>query len=236
VRVPSLQRWASRLLLACALLLTALIYRPALHGPFVFDDQINVVNNQHLKLQTLSFDTLREAALSMPSGLFSRPISMLSFALNYYVERDTVSPFPLAYPFKATNLAIHLLNGVAIYFLTALLAGALHRRASPHTPASYAQWLALAVSSAWLLHPLNTTGVLYVVQRMASLESLFVYAGLITYLLGRQRLEQGRSGWRLLILCSLLLFTPLAVFAKENGLLLPLFIRDSQFLVGSFDS
>jgi hypothetical protein len=75
---------------------------------------------------------------------------------------------------------------------------------------------------AWLWHPLNLTAVLYVVQRMTSLASLWVLLGLIGYLLGRQRLNSGQrlGGWGLLLF-GLGAMTPLAWFSKENGILLP---------------
>ena len=46
--------------------------------------------------------------------------------------------------------------------------------------------LALIVSAAWMLLPINLMAVLYVVQRMESLCQVFVLAGLWAYLHGRR--------------------------------------------------
>lgn len=235
-RSYSMRGLAVYLLFFAAMLATIKIYLPALHGPFVFDDQINIVNNQHLRLHDLSWQALREAAMSMPSGMLNRPVSMLSFALNYYTVRADLSPFPTAYYFKLTNLVIHLLNGVAIFALTNLLVANVRRRLQPRLPASYASWLALVVASAWLLHPLNITGVLYVVQRMTSLESLFVLLGLSFYVAGRDLLDHNPVGGTALVLCGLLVFTPLAVFSKESGLLMPLFVLLIEFFIYRFET
>lgn len=161
---------------------------------------------------------------------------MLSFAFNFYVDRDTIAPFPSAFPFKLTNLAIHLLNGVAIFILTRLLVALYRERRQPTLPSAYPEWLALAVSAAWLLHPLNLTSVLYVVQRMTSLAALFTFIGLSFYLWGRSRLYNGQRGGMIAILSGLLAFTPLALLSKENGLLLPLFMLATEVTLFRFET
>ncbi len=225
-----------RFMLLVALLVAVLVYLPGLHGPFIFDDGLNIVSNQHLRLHDLSPESMTEAAFSIPNGLFRRPISMLSFAFNYYFDRDTISPFPVAFPFKVTNLAIHLLNGIAIFFLTRLLVGLYRKCRQPDLPHAYPEWLALAVSAAWLLHPLNLTSVLYVVQRMASLAALFTFIGLIFYLWGRARLYSGQRGGMLAILVGLLVYTPLAMLSKENGILLPFFMLAVEVILFRFEA
>lgn len=231
-----MQQLIPRFMLLVALLATILMYRPGLHGPFIFDDGPNIISNQHLRLADFSPESLHEAAFSTPSGLFRRPLSMLSFAFNYYFDKDTISPFPVAFPFKVTNLAIHLLNGFAIFILTRLLVALYRERRRPDLPHAYPEWLALGVSAAWLLHPLNLTGVLYVVQRMASLAALFTFTGLICYLWGRARLYNGQRGGMLAILTGLLVFTPLAVLSKENGLLLPFFMLAAEVALFRFET
>lgn len=231
-----MQQLIPRFLLLAVLLAAVLVYRPGLHGPFIFDDGLNIVSNQHLRLDDLSPGSLTEAAFSTPNGLFRRPISMLSFALNFYFDRDTIAPFPAAFPFKLTNLAIHLLNGIAIFILTRLLVALYRRHRQPDLPDAYPEWLALAVAAAWLLHPLNLTSVLYVVQRMVSLAALFTFIGLSFYLWGRARLYNGQRGGMVAILASLLVFTPLAVLSKENGILLPFFMLAAEVVLFRFET
>lgn len=231
-----LQRLVPRLLLLVALLAALVAYRPGLNGPFVFDDGINVVNNQHLRLSEFSRNSLNEVVFSISNGQFRRPLAMLSFAFDFYLDRNKAEPFLSAFTFKVTNLVIHLLNGIAVYFLTYLLVALYRERRQAELSPVYPAWLALAVSAAWLLHPLNLTSVLYVVQRMASLAALFSFTGLSVYLLGRARLDNGQRGGRAAILVCLLIFAPLALFSKENGILLPFLMLVVEVFLFRFET
>lgn len=227
-----MQRHIPRILLLFALLATFMVYQPGLNGPFVFDDGLNIVSNPHLRIPDLSLSSLREAAFSSTAGLFQRPVSLLSFALNFYFNTGDLSP----HPFKLTNLLIHLLNGLAVFALTQLLIGFYRTKWKPQLPASYPSWLALATSSAWLLHPLNLTSVLYVVQRMNSLAALFTFAGLICYVWGRIRLYSGQRRGTLAIATGALACAPLALLCKENGALLPLFMLAAELILFKFET
>jgi tetratricopeptide (TPR) repeat protein len=64
--------------------------------------------------------------------------------------------------------------------------------------------------------------VLYTVQRMAQLSALFVMAGLLCYIVGRQS-AQNKPRLAFGLVCSTFVFwTPIAMLSKENGVLLPL--------------
>ena len=225
-RTSKTNSWTAFWVLLGILALTALVYFPGLHGDFEFDDGPNILNNTYLQISRLSWDSLREAAFSGFAGPLGRPISMASFALNYY--STGAAPFY----FKLTNLIVHLLAGLGVFFLTRLLFVALrnHRHSAP-VP-SQEVWLALLVTAAWLLHPLNLTSVLYIVQRMTSLSGLFMFWGLALYAWGRLNLVRGRNGRGMgLILVGLFLFGGLSVLSKENGALMPLFMLVTEITV-----
>lgn len=224
-----MRRFIPVFLFVCSLVLAFFCYRPGLNGDFLFDDTINIVENTSLKIDTLDFSSLKASAFSMRNGILARPISMASFALNYYFGGSA------PYGFKLTNLIIHLLNGVCIFVLTILVLGIHRRRHAPELSADRLRWISLVVASAWLLHPLNLTSVLYVVQRMASLSALFTLLGLIVYLYGRQLQIDGRSGWGW-ILSAFMLLAPLAVLSKENGALLPAFMLLAEVLLLNFQA
>lgn len=225
--MPSMRNAPSIILLLLTLLAVFLAYWPGLSGTFVFDDIANITRNTHIAITSLDMNSLKAAAFSGTSGPLMRPLSMLSFAANYYVT----GPDP--FYFKLTNLVIHLFNGVGVFVLTCLLLGFYRKRFEPGLYVTHTQWISLAVAAAWLLHPFNLTSVLYVVQRMTSLSALFSIWGLVVFLWGRTRLYDGKSGM-LLILASLLLFTPLAALSKENGVLLPLLMLVAEVTLFSF--
>lgn len=212
-------------LLIVLCLITGVIYWPGLKGGFLFDDYPNIVQNPAITISNLDFTTLYRAATEGYSASFShRPLSLLSFALNYYYHGIT------PYYFKLVNLILHLTNGIGLYILTRLIlqqATALNRLVlSPRQ----IQNISLLTSAAWLLHPLNLTVVLYSVQRMTGLAAFFTIIGLISYLYSRQQLLATpkiplarRWFYQGLLIFNLLVWTILAVLSKENGLLLPVF-------------
>lgn len=203
-------------LLIALLIVTGAIYFPGLSGGFFFDDAWNIENNSSIKITTLSLDSLQQVIASGESGPLKRPISMVSFAINYYFTGKD------PYYFKLVNLCIHLLNGLALFFLTRLLLNTYKQYKEPTLTDKSIAWISLAVTAAWLLQPLNLTSILYIVQRMTSLSALFVIFGMISYLLGRQRLASGEGG-TFQIIASVIIFFPLAILSKENGALLPAF-------------
>jgi hypothetical protein len=205
-------------LLLFMLTAAACVYQIGLWGPYVFDDYSNIVLNGKIHITSLSLDSLRRAGFTGDSGPLGRPISMLSFALNYYFTGLN------QYYFKLTNLVIHLINGLGIYALTGMLLAHYRREFQPALTPTHGQWISLAVAAVWLLHPFNLTGVLYVVQRMTSLSTLFCILGLIVFLWGRIRLLDGRKWGLAAIFVSVMVFTPLAALSKEIGALLPLFM------------
>lgn len=219
--------------LSITLLLTVLgvaflTYLPGLDGPFLFDDEPNILNNDEIPLDELSLQELKQGSLSGIAGPLKRPISMLTFSLNHYVSG--FDPFA----FKLVNLLIHLTTGASLYFLSLLLFNAFRRNINPELTQKHIQVVSLLVCAAWLLHPINLTSVLYVVQRMNSLSALFTVWGLICYLLGRSRLVAGQRGGTLLILLGTAVFGSLAVLSKENGLLLPGYMLVAELAVFRF--
>lgn len=213
--------------LILALAIAFLVYQRGLSGPFLFDDGPNITQNTQLAIRDLSPESLKAAAFSSSSGPLMRPVSMASFAINLYITG--LNPFY----FKLTNLCIHLFNGVGIFVLSFLMLSFYRQRFQPELSATHAQWVSVAVSAAWLLHPFNLTSVLYVVQRMTSLSALFSIWGLALFFWGRTLIYQGKNGI-LQILISLLLFTPLAALSKENGILLPGFMLVAELTLFRF--
>ena len=206
-----------RVALVLPFLLTALIYQGALSGPFLFDDFLNIVDNELLDIDTLALANLRQAAFSIEAGPLMRPVSMLSLTLTRYA-------FGLdPYYFKLINLIIHLVTGAAILWLTRLLLVHLRLSGAPIS-ATTIYWTALTTATLWLVHPLNLTAVVYAVQRMTSLSALFLFFGLAFYLRGRLSQRRYHSGGWIYLLASVVFFLPLSALSKETGLLMPAFL------------
>src|SRR6185369_10537583 len=95
--------------------------------------------------------------------------------------------------------------------------------------------IALVAAGLWLLHPLNVSGVVYIVQRMNELAVFFTLAGLLAYVDGRVRLLQGEPalGRATLGLCA---FGLLAVLSKENGALISAYALVIEAVCFRFDA
>ncbi|MFQ5756147.1 MAG: hypothetical protein ACE5H7_08640 [Acidiferrobacterales bacterium] len=213
-------------LLALVLVLAAAVYLPGISGPYVFDDRSNIVRNSYLRIDSLSYQDLNHASFAVQSGPLLRPISMLSFALNYYFAGNFADTTPL----KLTNLGIHVLNGLLLFWLVRLILGRLDQmgRAGPqesgrHGVLSKNDLLAGAIALLWIVHPINFTSVLYIVQRMTSLSALFTLLALICYLIGRNLVVDRRRAGVWLIGIGVPAFGALGLFSKENAVLMPLY-------------
>ncbi|MGH8040540.1 MAG: hypothetical protein ACREPN_00670 [Rudaea sp.] len=221
-RSTSRRTW---LLLAAAMLLTALAYWPSLHGGYVFDDYANIVDNRAVHLTALDWDSLKSAAQASPSHLLLRPLAMLSFGIDWYFGGG--NPLPM----RIVNLLIHLLNGLLLFGLLRTLCRSLPERDG--SARACAPYLALIVTAAWLLASINFTAVAYIVQRMESLCQVFVLAGLWGYIAARQRMLVGQSGF-FAATAALVLGTGIGGLAKESAALLPLYAFIAEWCLFGF--
>jgi tetratricopeptide (TPR) repeat protein len=201
-------------------LLSLAVYWPGLGGSFFFDDEPNILWVEAIRLDGLSVDGLLSAWKSGHAGPLGRPVSQLSFAINYFL--DGFSPFY----FKLTNLAIHLLNGILVF----LIARRLIMATLPGATFRETRLYAGLVAAAWLLHPIQVPAVLYVVQRMTSLSALFLLSALLLHITARQRERLGPGGGAMLAL-AWGVFWPLSIYSKETGLLLPGFVAAYELIV-----
>lgn len=196
-------RWGLALLGVAA----ALAYWPGLRSGYYLDDFYNLY--RLAEVGTSGYGPFVFGGVAGPTG---RPLALLSFALQH--EAWPGDPFR----FKAVNLALHLLNGLLVFFIARRLA-----RPFVDGPAR-AEWLAFLATAVWLLHPMQQSTVLYTVQRMTELSALFMLLGVSGYLCGRNMLAAGKKGGYAVMTVSLGLGTVLATLSKENGALLPLLV------------
>jgi hypothetical protein len=222
-----LSSWSFRagLLFICCLAVTILVYLPGLNGGYYFDDSHVLQRNDFIKIDNLEFDTLVQAAHSFAGQ--GRELSMLSFALSYYIFGEST------WWFKFINLLLHCLNGVGLFVLTSQLIN----RMPAGTRTGYADTVItcfpLIVTALWLIHPINLIPVLYISQRMALMSSFFVIYGLVYYVWARSSIT---SVTRKAVYYPLGIagFMILGYKCKENAVLLPLYIVAVEITVLKF--
>ncbi|MGR8981870.1 MAG: hypothetical protein ACU84H_17510 [Gammaproteobacteria bacterium] len=199
-------------------------YAPALNGPLVFDDHVNITENRKVAIHDLSLSSLKSALLSNSSGPLKRPLPALSFGINHYLAGG----FKQTFPFKATNLAIHVLNALLVFWLAYLLWPRLFVSNEP-IGRQKRNTIAGFTALAWSLHPIHTTAVAYVVQRMASMSATFVFLGLCLFVIGRERFEQKAAAGLSLMWTGVVGGTLLSLLCKEDGALLPVYAGVIEF-------
>jgi len=207
--------------LVAILLGTTAIYWQGLDGPFLLDDYTNIVNSYvaDFDVQKIIF-----AVTHNESGTLGRPVSVLSLIFSGIVH----GPEPWGY--KLHNLVIHLINGLLIFWLLQKLLCKVSRGQDKE------KYLFVAgmTSAIWLLHPLMVSTVLYAVQRMAQLATMFTLTSLLIFVSLR---ENEASSARKFYPVAYVLFPIsllMAIFSKENGALIPLYILAIEFIVFQF--
>jgi tetratricopeptide (TPR) repeat protein len=198
------------LLVAAAAVLVIFAYMGALTGPFVFDDEHNITENRRIRITRLDSDGLYAAAFQSP--LPNRPVANLSFALNFYFNGYNVVGY------RIINILIHVINGFLLFGLA---------RATLQTPAlegsgAKSAYVAAAAALLWMLHPLHTQSVAYVVQRMTSLAVLFYLLAMLGYVRGRLLPASDRR--RIFLFAGGGIAGLLALGSKEIAATLPAFI------------
>ncbi len=191
-----------------------LTYLSSIESSFHFDDFANIVNNPDIKISNISFDSLARAASTKIAGF--RPVAYVSFALNYYFSGDnTIS-------YHVVNIIIHTVNAFLIFLITLSLFNA---RDLSEEKARLREITAFFTALIWLVHPLNSQSVIFIVQRMTLLMTFFFLLAFYFYILSRKTKNN-------IYLIFTLLFFVLSILAKQNGIMFPFAILTYEFIIG----
>jgi len=155
---------------ALIVIAAAVTYWNSLPIPFVLDDLASIVDNPHIRHWPTLADLISPLKNTAVAG---RPVVELSLGINYALGGLDVRGYHL------WNLAVHVTCAL-------LLAGLVRRTLElPALPAGIRRRsadIAFAAALIWVVHPLNSEVIDYVVQRTESTMALFyllaVYAAL----------------------------------------------------------
>ena len=146
--------------------LAMLAYANTFQGPFVFDDQPNITRNPAIRMTRINREELARVL-----KISYRPLSNLSFALNYYVGGYDVRGYHLV------NLIIHIITALLVWLVT--------RQTLRLFRAADDDFVPFLAAALWLVNPLHTQSVTYIVQRMNALATLFYLLCLAAYIQAR---------------------------------------------------
>jgi len=183
-------------------------YSNSFSVPFVFDDGPQIADNPVIKDLGNFISSSRGYEMNP-----RRYVGYLTFALNYHVGGLEVFGYHLL------NLAIHILNAILVYLLVILTFKTPYFRSAgteqsaqsivheatghvgsaasvinslPYAPGAmrYAPFIAFFAALAFVVHPVQTQAVTYIVQRFTSLATLFYLLSLVLYIKGRLSSQQ----------------------------------------------
>lgn len=204
---------------------TMLAYAPALHAPFLLDDAVTIEASSHL-----------EATGGMPTA--GRPLVMATLALNYQVNRllgIDQRPDPdgtdKAVVYRLFNLILHLLTGALLFGVTRR---AMNEQAIPADWRDIADPIAGTVAALWLLHPIQSEVINYVVQRSEGLASFFYLATLYASQRAWDAATSSRIRWYVLAVVACVL----GMLSKEIVVTVPIAVMlyDRAFRLRSWSA
>ena len=195
-----------------------LIYSNTYDASWHFDDFGNIFENPKLHLLNLYPESLiKTLSASINGGHYDgqslyRPVVMLSFALNWYFGNSGVFGYHLV------NIIVHITAAFFLYFTICQLFKTPYQQNKFKSNGNSISLMAVMI---WAIHPIQTQGVTYIVQRMASMAAMFYVVSLYFYL--KFRLSSCLKA-RLIFFPLFLMSGILALGCKENTALLPLSI------------
>ncbi|OGF66874.1 MAG: hypothetical protein A2Y62_01355 [Candidatus Fischerbacteria bacterium RBG_13_37_8] len=180
------------------------LYSHTFSTPFILDDFRFIVDNNSLHNNSIY------THFNLP-----RYVGYVSFGLNYLVNKLQPAGYHLA------NILVHIINA----FLIVLLFRKLFDRLSITKDSLHYHYLPALAALLFLVHPLQTQSVTYIVQRLASLAAMFTLISLLAYIIFK---DSGSTlyGYYFISLLSALL----AFKTKENTATLPLVLITIELL------
>lgn len=188
------------------LIITFIIYIPALNAGFVNWDDPDYVGENNYLIRDLS--RLPELLTTSVQGNH-HPLTMFSIALNFAISGDN------AWSYHLFNLIFHLTNCLLVYRLALLLT-------------KNNSLVALVTSLFFGIHPLHVESVAWVSERKDVLYALFFIAGHISYTKYVDSSSKKQYWLTLLFLVLSLLSKPAAVIFPVSLFCIDIF-RNRQF-------
>lgn len=203
--------------------LAGVVFIPGLPGDFVFDDIPNIVNNKAIQLHQLDARSVLEVIATPQLSGNMRTLPTLSFAIDFW-RAGGADPAT----FKTTNIVIHAITTCALawFFRSLMMVSGI--------PRARAQWPSAVLALVWAIHPLQVSSVLYPVQRMQTMATLFVILALLAYIQARMAQRHGRPSRKAFLATFFL--SVLAMACKEDAVMLPAYALALELTVLNFSA
>lgn len=221
-------------------LVGAAVYSNTFHCGFHFDDDFFIKNNFAIR----HIDSIKEIWDFLPA----RFIFYLSLAVNYHFHQLDL------FGYHAVNLTVHIISSILVWWLClltlstpavkGLLEKTVGKNKSPSrlkhrnsvaplreiTISDHAPVIALFAGLIFVSHPIQTQAITYIMQRAASMATMFYLAAVCFYVQSRLLFNENSSSLagKVCYVVSLLAAV-LAMYTKEITITLPAAILLYEF-------
>jgi Flp pilus assembly protein TadD len=198
-------------------LLGLIAYSNTFNVPFVFDDIPNIVENQRLR----SISNIPLMFTEIKGELASRPLTLATFAVDFHIGGLNTTGY------HYVNLGLHLINTALLYALVVLTAGFVGYGGRN------VRRVAMVASILFIVHPVQTESVTYIVARSMLLATMFYLSGILVF---ARAVKDGAHGVKGRAVFPLLLLSVslLGMASREDFVTFPLMLMlyDYFFLSG----
>lgn len=207
------QRWRAAQVFVIVLF-GAVIYSNTFDVPFVMDD-----------FNLSGFDRAGFGDILFHGG--ARRVADLTFAVNFKLHGLRLEGFHFV------NLVIHLMASAVLYFTVHLVLNAMGASAASGKESDLsARFVPFAAALLFVCHPVQTQAVTYIIQRYASLATLFYLTSVLAFLKCRLVIEEngarmGVAFWSAAAIVS----GVLAIGCKQIAFTLPLMLFLIELIV-----
>lgn len=173
--------------LILTVLVGVVVYGNSMDAPFIYDGKGKILENPRIRMTELTGDSVSNAVFRK-SKTDGRTLTTLSYAINYYFHGYDL------WGYHFVNILIHLITGGLLYIFIVCTLRYLPETARIDDPLL----IAAAASLLWMVIPLHTQTVTYIVQRANGLATMLFMLSLVLYLQGREarRRSAKSSSWR----------------------------------------
>ncbi|MFA6308401.1 MAG: hypothetical protein WC677_01445 [Clostridia bacterium] len=184
-----------------------LAYSNTFNAPFELDDFGSISNNYSIQTP---FDFV-----AMWHFYSSRIVAYFTFSINYFFGQNSEVGY------HVVNLIIHILSGFLFFLIFRIILGFEYFKNK--SLQKYKNIICLLSAVIFIVHPINTSAVTYIVQRIASLAAMFILLSIYFYL-------KYRTTNKLIYFFLSFLSTIIAMFTKENSITIPILIITVEIL------
>jgi len=150
----------------------AMAFQNCTAGTFLLDDVSGILQDEAIHSVGAMWETT-----GLPGPLKPRSLVRWSLAVNYHFGANN----PWGY--HVVNLCVHLFAGLLLYDL---LRRTLLLESMPQRVGARSALLAFCIALIWLVHPLQTASVTYIIQRLEAMMGLLFLACIYALLRGSQ--------------------------------------------------